>query len=141
GKEIRQFEERVLKAYSRVAFSPDARQVLTAELTYGVDGVVRLWDVSTGQEVRRFEGHDAVFSPDGRRLLTASRPDLSKNGAKSVGLWDVAPGEELCRFTAPKGFYNVWGFSRDGRMPLARSGDNVLILSRLPDPPAAKDKP
>jgi WD40 repeat protein len=136
GKEIRQFKERGQEGYSRVAFSTDARQVLTAAVEAGVC----LWDVSTGLEVRRFEGHDAVFSPDGRRLLTASRPDLSKNGAKSLRLWDVATGKELCRFTDPKGFYGVCGFSPDGRMALARSGDNVLILYRLPDPPAARPK-
>jgi FOG: WD40 repeat len=36
-----------------------------------------LWNVETGQEVRRFTGHtaevcDVAFSPDGRYILTAS---------------------------------------------------------------------
>ena len=37
----------------------------------------RLWDVQTGEEVRRFTGHtnkvrDVAFSPDGKYILTAS---------------------------------------------------------------------
>jgi WD40 repeat protein len=54
-----------------VAFSPDGRSVLAA----GGDGVVRLWEVETGQEVRRYQGHTAkvnavAFSRDGRRFLS-----------------------------------------------------------------------
>jgi WD40 repeat protein len=46
-------------------------------LTGGFDGTARLWDVQTGEEVRRFAGHtnevrNVAFSPDGRYILTAS---------------------------------------------------------------------
>ena len=40
-----------------VALSPDRRRVLTG----GNDNIPRLWDVETGKELRRFEGHS---SPD-----------------------------------------------------------------------------
>ena len=38
---------------------------------------LRLWDLSTGQELRRFEGHTqrvwcVAFSPDGRRALSGA---------------------------------------------------------------------
>lgn len=46
-------------------------------LSSGADQTARLWDVRTGQEVRRFAGHineirDVAFSPDGKYILTAS---------------------------------------------------------------------
>ncbi len=56
-----------------VAFSPDGKYLVTCSH----DGTVRLWDVASGKEVRRFTGHTgptfgAAFSPDGKYILTAS---------------------------------------------------------------------
>jgi WD40 repeat protein/tRNA A-37 threonylcarbamoyl transferase component Bud32 len=69
------------------AFSPDGQR-LAAALP---DGTVRLWDVSTGEELLRLPGHEGgaswvAFSPAGR-LVTADRAGLVK-------VWDPA-GREL----------------------------------------------
>ncbi|MDE2827370.1 MAG: hypothetical protein OXL40_08695 [Bacteroidota bacterium] len=69
-----------------VVFSPDGTQLVSGSY----DDTIRLWDVATGQEVRRFEGHrdwvnSVVFSPDGAQLASGSDDD-------TIRLWDVATG-------------------------------------------------
>lgn len=69
-----------------VAFSPDADLLATA----GPDETVRLWNPSTGLELRRLS-HDAVassvrFSPDGARLAATDE-------GGGVRLWDPRSGE------------------------------------------------
>ena len=57
-----------------VAFSPDGGKVLSAS----TDRTTRLWNIGTGKEERRFIERrplgvlKAVFSPDGKRILTSS---------------------------------------------------------------------
>lgn len=58
-----------------------------------ISGTVILWNIETGEEIRRFEGHtDAVttleFSPDGTQLLTGSFD-------RTMRRWDVESGEQI----------------------------------------------
>lgn len=97
-----------------VAFSPDGRHVLTG----AEDDDAVLWEVASGAEVRRFEGHrddvsSVAFSPDGRRALTGSADS-------TAALWDVATGAELVRFRFSTTITSV-AFSPDGRRVLTGS--------------------
>jgi WD40 repeat protein/serine/threonine protein kinase len=141
GRELGRFE--VPEGYlHQVAFSPSGRNILTG----GSDGKVRLWDAETGKEIRQFIGHSSsgvasvAFSPDSQRALSGGADG-------TIRLWEVATGKELhCfdNFWAPS--YNgqrlvYAAFSPDGHYAFSGGGDGIGRLWRLPDPPAAKDKP
>jgi hypothetical protein len=66
---------------------------------------IRLWNLSTKQVVRQFEGHSriisgVVLSPDGRRLLSGSHDH-------TLRLWDFDQGLELCRLEHPLGVEGI----------------------------------
>ena len=67
-----------------VDLSPDGKTLATA----GSDRLVRIWDIETGEELQRFEGHRASitavrFLPDGIHLVSASLD-------RTVRFWTVA---------------------------------------------------
>jgi hypothetical protein len=68
---------------STAAFSPDGRL-----LTYaGMDNALHIWNVATGEQMARFEGHSGVlagvaFAPNGRSVTTASSDTTAL-------IWDV----------------------------------------------------
>lgn len=76
-------------------------------------GQVRLWDLTSGEEVFRLPGQAAAaFSPDGRRLAVASAGSVAQ--PSRVQIWDAPPTRELVHFH-PGGIV-VFGvaFSPDG---------------------------
>jgi WD40 repeat protein len=80
-----------------------------------------------GPEIRRFEGHtkyvhDVAFSPDGRRIVSAS-------GYEPLRLWDVATGESS-ELVDPldESRCSAVAFSPDGQRIVSGSWDNTLRL-------------
>jgi WD40 repeat protein len=98
-----------------LAFSADSHILaLSGELA------IRLWDVDSGRELRRFGGkedpHESLaFTPDGKMLAAGpyfGSDEDSRNGR--IQLWDVATGRKLRSLPAP---WDVWSIavSPDGK--------------------------
>jgi WD40 repeat protein len=125
-----------------IAFSPDSKLLASA----GFAGVVRIWDMATGKEIKQLQGHtwailSVAFSPDGRHLVSASNDT-------TVRVWDIANGDEIARLE-PHHKGNVTGvaFSPDGSLLASGSWDRTVrlwqkvgdvgtwkLLKLLPDP-------
>jgi WD40 repeat protein/energy-coupling factor transporter ATP-binding protein EcfA2 len=58
------------------------------------------------------------FSPDGRRIVTASQDHTAR-------VWDVATGKPVTEPLQHRGFVNIAAFSPDGRHIVTASGDNT----------------
>jgi WD40 repeat protein len=98
-------------------------------LTASADKTARLWDVETGKEIRRFVGHTswincAVFSPDGRFILTAS--GLSGDEDNTARLWNVETGKEIRRFEGHSERVNTVAFSPTSGFILTGSDDGSV---------------
>jgi WD40 repeat protein len=109
-----------------VAFSPDGRRLASA----GSDRIVRLWDMTTGQEVLSLRGHEDIigrllFSPDGQRLASASQDGM-------VRVWDASPFDEnsdprIRTLGGPDdGEFNGVAFDPEGRWLASASSDKSI---------------
>lgn len=105
-----------------VAISPDDRYAL-AGLN---NGIIVVWELETGEEVRRITGHtdditDMHFSADGTQLLTASIDG-------SVRIWEFVTGTQLSRFNGHGD--DVWTavFANNETQVVSASADGAVIL-------------
>ncbi len=115
-----------------VDISPDGLTVATGSGPIslapggGSDTTVRLWDMGSGAEIRRLEGHtDTVsgidFSPDGWWLLSASWD-------RTVRQWDVTSGQGWVAFEGHDDRVLSVAYSADGTQALSASRDRTIRL-------------
>lgn len=84
-------------------------------------GQVKIWDVSTGQEIGALQGHGravakVAFSRDGKFLATAGTDNTIK-------IWDLAAKRDLITLSGHTSSIDSLDFSPDGRL-LASAGED-----------------
>src|SRR5262249_42093544 len=97
------------KQVRAAAFSPDG----TRFLTLSDSGTVRWWDTATGKGLGVAKAEVAVFSPDGKALLTGE--------AGAAHLWEADRGRPLGLMLRRRGPPGAVGFSPDGKLALTAS--------------------
>ncbi len=116
-RKIREFRGHSPSPTTAVGLAPNGRYIVSV----GRDRTGRLWDVKTGQEVRRFdcdpEGSVATFCPDGRAVLA---------GCVNLRLFDVESGKETWRITP--GYTHSAAFSPCGRWLVTDGSRHTLSL-------------
>jgi WD40 repeat protein/tRNA A-37 threonylcarbamoyl transferase component Bud32 len=105
-----------------VAFSPDGRLLAFAS----DDCMVKIWDVTTGQERRTLSGHTArvlsvAFSPDSCLIASASDDCMVK-------IWDMATGKERRTIRGHTFGMSSVAFSPDGRLLASASADGTVKI-------------
>jgi WD40 repeat protein len=131
GQEEFTLKGRAGYSVNSVAFSPDGKRLASASNYMKVGqlpGEVTVWNAQNGQleltlKVRRRTDRVecVAFSPDGKRLATAS-------GDEIVSIWDVQTGQDTLTLERDTGAGKSVAFSPDGRhLASAVRGKTVIV--------------
>jgi WD40 repeat protein len=108
----------------RVAYSEKAKLAVTS----GVCVDIRLWNLETGKEVRRFLQREAAyvcFSPDGKRLAGG----FNHKGFLGLRIWDVGSGGELLGEPVARPEWPIFvAFSPNGKRIVTSNSDKTLRI-------------
>jgi WD40 repeat protein len=101
--------------------SPDGKYLAAA-----TPMAVKLWDLTTGKEVRMFAGRGlaaptATFTPDGKWLLAGKEDG-------SLRVWDVATGTVLADLPLHDAMITALAFSPDGKTLATGAADTTVLL-------------
>jgi WD40 repeat protein len=104
-----------------LAFSPNNGTLIVAA---PYRRVVQCWDINRGALIRTLEGHkqhinSAIFSPDGKRILSCGDDGL-------IIVWDAESGKKLTQLSESRESISSLAISPDGRV-LATGGKEGTI--------------
>jgi WD40 repeat protein len=111
-----------------VAFAPDSKNLATGD----VNGVIRVWNVETGEFVSKFARtvkrdvepprlYSLAFLPDGKTLVSAGDDHF-------VTLWDLATGQERRRLTGHAARVNSLAIAPNGKTLASGSDDGTALI-------------
>ncbi|HKO95646.1 MAG TPA: caspase family protein [Pyrinomonadaceae bacterium] len=105
-----------------LAFSSDGKILASGS----VDHIVKIWEPSTGSELRALKGHDmtvlsVVFSPDDKLIASGSADN-------TVKIWDVNTGVEKQTLRGHTLYVQSVEFSPDGKLIASGSADQKVKL-------------
>lgn len=109
-------------AVRTVAYSPDGNFLATGSR----DNSIKLWQVSTGREIRTFLGHlnpvnVVVFDPSGQWLASGSSDN-------SVIIWDVATGNIRLKISGHSRRVSSLDFNSDGTLLASGGWDSKVYV-------------
>ncbi|CAD5944935.1 hypothetical protein [Planktothrix agardhii] len=95
---------------------------------YNTINKIKIWQLSTGQELRTLEGDASVLSlaisPDGQILVSGSADNTIK-------IWQLSTGEELRTLTGHSESVNSVAISPDGQILVSGSDDKTIKIWQL----------
>ncbi|MFC1792770.1 protein kinase [Planctomycetota bacterium] len=105
---------------SSAVISPDGKLIASS----GMDSPIRIWDMTTGAEVKILRGHadqvySLAFSPDGKRLVSGSVD-------KTIRIWNMADGTELMILHGHDSEVSSVAYSLDGKSIVSGSNDKTV---------------
>ena len=108
-----------------VVFDPSGERIASSS----GEGVAKVWDVRTENELATLEGHtgrvlDVAFSPDGASIATAGADE-------TVRLWDADGGSQPLVLRGHRGAVGTVVFSPDGSKLASVSGDGTARIWAL----------
>lgn len=110
------------EAVKAVAFTPDGKHLLSGSR----DKTIKLWDLSTGHEIRSYLGHkstinDLAVTSDGKFFVSGSADYTAK-------LWNIFTGELVRSFQGHSNYLTSIAISQDENYLLTGGYDREAIL-------------
>ena len=105
-----------------ISLSRDGKTLVTA----GADGIIRIWDIASGQVKKTLTGHtNAVYkaelSPDEKFIASSSRDSTAR-------IWNISTGREIHRLNGFKCSVKSVSFSPNGKILAVVGNDGMLKI-------------